>query len=79
MYLVHPLWPYLVTSAVSVDNGTAKVIYMQDPYPPGNSDAATADSRATLVAENLADEEHTLRISIAEGAQHTYAVLDALM
>jgi len=52
---------------------------MQDPYPPISSEAATANSRSTLIAAYLPDEEHTVKIYMAQGPQNNYAILDALV
>jgi hypothetical protein len=73
-----PLWPYTVTTVVTLDGGPPQLIQMIDPLnsePVGS--APTVDSAVLWGQAGLADVQHTLMMSMAPSGM--YVVVDALV
>ncbi|KAF5369686.1 hypothetical protein D9615_010162 [Tricholomella constricta] len=78
-YYSSPLWPYAVTTLVSLDSGPAILLDLTDhdvPTQDGGDGAATVDSRVIRGFTGLTNTQHTLVISVGEG--QPFAIVDAL-
>ncbi|TFK33252.1 hypothetical protein BDQ12DRAFT_691300 [Crucibulum laeve] len=79
IYFLSPLWPYLVNTAVSLDNGPIALVDLVDhsrPQDP-NQGPETVQSTAVWGASGLANTQHTLVVSV--GAGQPFGIVDAFM
>ncbi|TFK23584.1 hypothetical protein FA15DRAFT_670400 [Coprinopsis marcescibilis] len=79
IYFLSPLWPYLVTTAISLDSGPVTLVNLVDRSRPdtGGFGEETVQSRVIWSAINLNNTQHTLRMSV--GASQPFAVVDGLI
>lgn len=78
IYFLSPLWPYRVTTAVSLDSGPTTLIDLVDPSSPNiGTGPETAPYRVVWSATGLNDTAHSLRIFVGQG--EPYAIVDGLM
>lgn len=79
MYFWAPLWPYLVNTTVTVDNGTSHFIDLTDYASvgkDGTGQVETVLSQVRWSQTGLEDANHTLVATMVPGA--TYLVVDAI-
>jgi len=73
-----PMWPYRVTTAVSLDGGPAIVVNLVDSTRPDvGTGPETANSSIVWSAVGLENREHTLVVSVPVG--DPYAIVDAFL
>jgi hypothetical protein len=73
-----PLWPYNVTTVVTLDDGPPQLIQMTDPLNSEPVDSLpTVNSTVLWGQSGLADAQHTLVMSLAPGGM--YVIVDALV
>jgi len=73
-----PLWPYLVNTAITLDDGALVLLDLVDhSHADMGAGSATVKSRVVAKATVLEYTEHTTRISV--GANQPYAIVDSLM
>ncbi|KAG5635300.1 hypothetical protein H0H81_011782 [Sphagnurus paluster] len=80
IYFSSPLWPYPVTSLVSLDSGIPILLDLQDhnSTPVANGmGAATVNAKVSWGVTGLNNTNHTLVVSV--GPSKPYAVLDTLI
>jgi len=78
IYFLSPLWPYNVTTAVSLDSSSPSIIDLVDhSTPSAGQGSETVPSRVVWSAAGLSNTQHTLRISVGSGER--YAIVDGLM
>lgn len=78
IYFLSPKWPYLVNTAVSLDNGPVTLVDLVDhSRPDAVLGPETAQSDVVWSATGLNNTNHTLIMSV--GAGQPYAIVDALM
>jgi hypothetical protein len=73
-----PLWPYTVTTEVTLDGGPPQLIQMIDPLlsePVGSQ--PTVNSAVLWGQTGLPDAQHTLVMSMAPSGM--YVIVDALV
>ena len=72
-----PLWPYNVTTVVTLDGGPPQLIQMADPHnskPDGSN--PTVNTSVLWGQTGLENVQHTLVMSMAPNG--TYVIVDAL-
>ncbi|PPR04849.1 hypothetical protein CVT24_007237 [Panaeolus cyanescens] len=78
IYFLSPLWPYHVTTAVSLDSGPTTLIDLVDHSSPNiGTGPETVPFRAVWSATGLSDTAHSLRIFVGQG--EPYAIVDGLI
>ena len=71
-----PMWPYVVTTAISLDSGPIHLVNLEDhSHSVTNGGPETVQSKVVWNATGLANTQHTLRMSVGAA----YAVVDGLM
>ncbi|KIM38712.1 hypothetical protein M413DRAFT_420070 [Hebeloma cylindrosporum] len=78
IYFMSPLWPYLVNTAITLDDGPLVLLDLVD-HNHVNTGAGTATVKSQIVAKatGLEYTEHTITISV--GANQPYAIVDTLI
>ncbi|KAG6874227.1 hypothetical protein C0995_003773 [Termitomyces sp. Mi166 len=78
VYYMAPLWPYRVTTALSLDSGPVVLLDLVDHSRPDvGQGPETVQSHVIWSSGELSNTQHTLVISV--GAGQSYAVVDALV
>lgn len=78
IYFYSPLWPFRVSTALSLDGEPAQTIDLRDySVPRVNDGPETVQSQVVWSLVGLENTEHTLVISV--GAGEDIAIVDALM
>ncbi|PPQ88688.1 hypothetical protein CVT25_010122 [Psilocybe cyanescens] len=85
VYFYAPLWPFEVTTGVSLDGAPPVSIDLMDPATliPEEDGPETVQSQVVWSADGLDNVEHTLVVSVVQGDDHAvvdtiaYTVLDA--
>ncbi|KAG6868231.1 hypothetical protein C0993_005931 [Termitomyces sp. T159_Od127] len=78
VYFVSPLWPYHVTTAVSLDSGPVSLLDLVDQSRrETDGGPETVQSRVVWSSGELANTQHTLVISVGKG--EPYAIVDAIV
>lgn len=78
IYFYSPLWPFRVTTAVSLDGGDPELLDLRDyDVPFEDQGPESAISQVVWWADGLQNTQHTLNISVGEGED--LAVLDQLV
>ncbi|KAF8165990.1 hypothetical protein B0H34DRAFT_794302 [Crassisporium funariophilum] len=78
IYFFSPLWPFRVTTAISLDGvAPTLIILTDDSVPPDDDGPETVPSHVVWSAQNLENIEHTLVMSVGPGED--LAVVDTLM
>ncbi|KAH9483670.1 hypothetical protein JR316_0003140 [Psilocybe cubensis] len=79
IYFYAPLWPFEVTTAVSLDGNPPVTINLMDPatISPEEDAPETVQSQVVWSVDGLDNVEHTLVVSVALGDDH--AVVDTLV
>jgi len=78
VHFMSPLWPYRVSTAVSVDGGPAIVVSLVDSSrPDARTGPETVNSSIVWSAVGLENREHTLVVSVAVG--EPFAIVDAFL
>ena len=78
IYFLSPLWPYTVTTAISLDSGPSTLVSLVDHSRPStNGGPETVQSQVVWSATGLANTQHNLLMFMGPG--QSYAVVDALM
>ena len=78
IYFYSPLWPFRVSTALSLDGASAQTVDLTDNSVPTVDDGPeTVQSQVVWSLVGLENTEHTLVISVATGED--IAILDALM
>lgn len=78
VYFYSPLWPFKVTTALSLDGDKSDLIDLRDYDLPLHQDGAeTANSEILWYADGLADTSHLLNVSVGDGED--LAILDYLV
>ncbi|KAF8158628.1 hypothetical protein K438DRAFT_1620396, partial [Mycena galopus ATCC 62051] len=76
VYYLSPLWPYYVSTRLSIDGGQSVLVNLTDPYtsssPPGGSESAESSVRWSAI--NLANTSHTVVATYGN-----YIVVDGFM
>ncbi|CAA7269825.1 unnamed protein product [Cyclocybe aegerita] len=78
IYFLSPLWPYNVSTAVSLDSAPATLLDLVDHSRPNiGTGPETVQSHVVWNATGLTNIQHTLRISV--GAGQSFAIVDGLI
>ena len=78
IYLLSPLWPYKVNTAISLDSSAPSLVDLEDYSRPDTSQGSeTVSSSVVWSATRLDNTLHIVQISV--GAGQPYGILDALM
>ena len=78
IYFYSPLWPFRVSTALSLDGAPAQTVDLIDNSVPTVDDGPeTVQSQVVWSLVGLENTEHTLVISV--GAGEDIAIVDALM
>lgn len=78
IYFYSPLWPFHVTTALSLDGQPPETVDLRDHSVPPDVDAPeTVQSQVVWSLVGLDNTEHTLVIFV--GAGEDIAIVDALM
>ena len=78
VYFMSPLWPYSVTTSLSLDSDTPTLLDLRDYSQAFDQDAPeTAASAVVWGATGLANTQHQLIISV--GAGQATAIVDGIM
>ncbi|EAU82559.2 hypothetical protein CC1G_12139 [Coprinopsis cinerea okayama7 len=79
IYFLSPLWPYHVTTALSLDSGPTILVDLIDRSRPetGGGGPETVQSHVVWAAEDLNNTQHTLVMSI--GDQEPFGIVDGLI
>ena len=79
VYFLSPLWPYTVSTALTLDSRPTNIVDLTDYGSPLTTGGGSETVRSAVVwsAENLSNTTHTLRISVGRGQQN--AIVDGLM
>lgn len=79
VYFLSPLWPYAVSTALTLDSRPTNIVDLTDYDSPLTTGGGSETVRSAVVwsAENLSNMTHTLRISVGRGQQNT--IVDGLM
>ena len=73
-----PLWPYLVNTAITLDDGSPVLLDLVDHnHVDMGAGSATVKSQVVAKATGLEYTEDIIRISV--GANQPYAIVDSLM
>ena len=74
-----PLWPYAVSTALTLDSRPTNIIDLTDYNTPLTTGGGSETGRSVVVwsIENLSNTTHTLRISVGRGQQN--AIVDGFM
>lgn len=78
VYFMSPLWPYAVSTSLSLDSRPTVIVDLTDHNSPDSGGGIeTVASEVVWSAENLQNTTHTLRISVGRGQQ--FAIVDGIM
>ncbi len=78
VYFLSPLWPYAVSTALTLDSRPTVTVDLTDYASPATGGGLeTAGYSVVWSAENLPNATHTLRISVGRGQQ--FAIVDGIM
>ncbi|KAF8886946.1 hypothetical protein BD779DRAFT_542299 [Infundibulicybe gibba] len=78
VYFMSPLWPYTVTTALTLDNGPIILLNLTDPNQPATDGGPeTAQSRVVWGSDELENKQHKFVVSVGQGQQ--FAIVDTLM
>ncbi|KAF9445837.1 hypothetical protein P691DRAFT_674845 [Macrolepiota fuliginosa MF-IS2] len=78
VYFMSPLWPYVVSTALTLDSRPTVVVDLTDHNSPdAGGGLETVQSSVVWSAENLENTTHTLRISVGRG--ELFAIVDGIM
>jgi hypothetical protein len=77
VYFKSPLWPYVVTTRITLDSGVPYDLDLEDHTPGVGGAEETVQSQVVWGAAGLANTAHTVVASMAPGGQ--YVVVDAFM
>ncbi|KXN84948.1 hypothetical protein AN958_11890 [Leucoagaricus sp. SymC.cos] len=77
VYFMSPLWPYAVSTALTLDSQPTIVVDLTDHSTPNTAGGIeTVRSNVVWSAQNLQNTTHSLRISVWRG--QTFAVVDGI-
>jgi hypothetical protein len=78
IYFYSPLWPFKVTTAISLDGDKSDLIDLRDYDVPLHQDGAeTSRSEILWYADGMANTSHLLNVSVGDGED--LAILDYLV
>ena len=78
IYFFSPLWPFRVTTAVSLDGQPTELLDLEDHDAPFEQDGAeTQPSQVVWWVDGLENTQHNLFISVGEGED--LAIVDQLV
>ena len=78
VYILSPLWPYNVSSAISLDSAPPTLVDLVDhSKPDAGQGPESVASHVVWRATGLKNVQHTLIVSVGQG--QPFSVLDGLM
>ncbi|EKM79748.1 hypothetical protein AGABI1DRAFT_113055 [Agaricus bisporus var. burnettii JB137-S8] len=78
VYFMSPLWPYAVSTALTLDSRPTITVDLTDHNTPDTGGGIeTVSSSVVWSAENLQNTNHTLRISVGRG--ELFAIVDGII
>ncbi|KAJ3570645.1 hypothetical protein NP233_g4264 [Leucocoprinus birnbaumii] len=79
IYFMSPLWPYAVSTALTIDSRPTVIVDLTDHHSPLTTGGGPESVKSAVVwsAENLSNSNHTLHISVGRDQQN--AIVDGLV
>ncbi|PPQ79727.1 hypothetical protein CVT25_003294 [Psilocybe cyanescens] len=78
-YYSSPLWPYPISTEISVDGNKPTVVDLQDHSAPSDSDAVSPSAGSRVVFSYLGTESRLHTILISGSTTNPYSVVDSLI